>query len=147
MLFFIGAYTGSDASSPLIQIHLMLFFINSRSERIRLKCFIQIHLMLFFIPDQPPFCGPFFTFKYISCYSLSASLVRSKGGRPEFKYISCYSLSLLRLHSEIKEGHSNTSHVILYHVGRIQSMFVLVIQIHLMLFFISSSSFLLVSID
>ena len=72
--------------------------------------------MLFFIVDyiEPGNFAP--TFKYISCYSLSAQACKAITDAIEFKYISCYSLSKALQHSYPFDGYLNTSHVILYRI-------------------------------
>ena len=121
MLFFICTVLVNACNKCKIQIHLMLFFIGAGRSGIKTYLLIQIHLMLFFILDRILKVLYLFTFKYISCYSLSClttsilnSVTNSNTSHVilyqrrtaesrwcfrTFKYISCYSLSYLLLYS------------------------------------------------
>ena len=107
-------------------------------------------------------------FQYISCYSLSCSIVNLIDKLLKFQYISCYSLSFGLLYFYVRLYRFNTSHVTLYLFdnGNIRylyefqyiscyslSIFLLEIQhneqnvsIHLMLLFIHGNSLVYLSL-
>ena len=93
----------------------MLLFIFRRSIVKRLRSPIQIHLMLLFIDLCSLVCADSLIFKYISCYCLSPRCTILRNTVSLFKYISCYCLSVM-------SGYPHRTNII---------------QIHLMLLFIS----------
>ena len=94
----------------------MLLFISTLPCGMPLSFKIQIHLMLLFI------------FVYISATRHIFS----------FKYISCYYLSAFRIDCLPSNFNSNTSHVIIYRRRKKQRTADNHIQIHLMLLFINA---------
>ena len=159
MLFFISGRQRKYITSKNIQIHLMLFFIFPACNMVDPICDSNTsHVILYrkrklvdplqfensntshVILYLPGHCLLLLgqPFKYISCYSLSASAIRFARAAETFKYISCYSLSntgsfkgadqsvfkyiscySLSTSSKLiscPRLNSNTSHVILYPV-------------------------------
>ena len=89
-----------------IQIHLMLLFIVEFVRGFHSWHLIQIHLMLLFI---------------------SGGTCRNENCRA-FKYISCYCLSICQKFFRSLPINSNTSHVIVYLIGRNKSVHVTVFK-------------------
>ena len=100
---------------------------------------VSIHLMLLFIGHAQIQNAFNILFQYISCYSLSQKRFSLSCFCTGFQYISCYSLSLMVLLSGFLILSFNTSHVTLYRTLYCQNRQSVLVSIHLMLLFISSS--------